>query len=409
MTARDRDFEDWVAEARAVSVVDEIDRRGIRLKRSGNEMVGPCPACGGTDRFSVHPRRNVWCCRKAGRGGDAIALVQYLDGADFLAACETLTGEPPPRGEGTRASPEELAAREEARRAREAEREAASADFREQERKRLYEVWKPAVRMASPIAAYYGGRGIHLPPAFCARFLPEAGYFHGEVEDERGRKRPRRIHRGPAKLLPITDAEGTFQGLHFTFLALDGRGGWRKAEIADPDTGELLPAKKVRGSKRGNRILLVPARRAPTRQVAGEGPETVLSVYTADLLLHRLREDTEYVSSVDLGNLAGKAADGCRLRHPTQTRTDKLGRVCPTFVPGPEPDFSSPAMWVSEAITHLTLLGDGDSDPFTTRAALERAERRHAAPGRHVSTAWPPDGMDFNDLLMRADSAGRAA
>lgn len=403
MTARDRDFDAWTDRARAVSVVDVIERRGIRLKRSGNELVGPCPVCGGDDRFSVHPRRNVWCCRKAGRGGDAIALVQYLDGADFLAACETLTGEPPPRGEGTRASPEELAAREEARRAREVEREAASADFREHERKRLYEMWQAARRGTQPVTDYFARRAIRLPAAFCGRFLAGAPYFHGT--DPAGRWRM--IHRGPAMLLPITDADGVFRGLHFTWLDLSRPKG--KAEIFDPDTGELLPAKKVRGSKRGNRILLVPARRAPTRQVAGEGPETVLSVYTADLLLHRLREDTEYVSSVDLGNLAGKAADGCRLRHPTQTRADKLGRVCPTFVPGPEPDFSSPAMWVSDAITHLTLLGDGDSDPFTTRAALERAERRHAAPGRHVSTAWPPEGMDFNDLLMRADSAGRAA
>ncbi|MEW6256907.1 MAG: CHC2 zinc finger domain-containing protein [Pseudomonadota bacterium] len=398
MTARDRDFDAWVERARTISVIDEIERRGIRLRRAGAELVGPCPACGGTDRFSVHPRRNLWNCRKAGRGGDAIALVQYLDGADFLAACETLTGAPPPRGEGTRASAEDLAARAEARRAREAERELESADFREKERKLCYEKWKRAQRMAPPIRDYFAARRIRLPDAFQARFSPSEGYYHGEEEDERGRKRRRLIFRGPAMLLPITDAEGVFRGLHFTWIDLSQPKG--KAEIIDPDTGELLPSKKVRGSKKGNRILLVPARRAPTRQVAGEGSETVLSVYTSDLLLHRLREDTEYVSSVDLGNLAGKAAEGCRLRHPTQTRTDKAGRVCPTFVPGAEPDFSSPAMWVSEAITHLTLLGDGDSDPFFTRAAMARAERRHAAPGRHVAVEWPPEGLDFNDLLQ---------
>jgi len=394
MTALDRDFDAWVERARAVSVIDEINRRGIRLRRASAELVGPCPACGGRDRFSVHLRRDLWLCRKTGRGGDAIALVQYLDSADFLAACETLTGEAPPRGEGLRASPEELAARAEARRAREAAREAASESYREAERERLYEKWTRAQRLARPIHDYFAARCIRLPDAFHARFSPQEAYFHGENADGTGRM----IHRGPAMLLPITDDEGLFRGLHMTWLDASRPKG--KAEIFDPDTGELLPAKKVRGSKKGNRILLVPAKGAPTRQVAGEGPETVLSVYTADLLLHRLRADTEYVSSVDLGNLAGKAAEGCRLRHPTQTVTDKRGRARAVVVPGVEPDLSSPAMWVSEAITHLILLADGDSDPFATRAAMERAQARHAAPGRHVTTAWPPEGMDFNDLLQ---------
>jgi hypothetical protein len=39
----------------------------------------------------------VWNCRGCGKGGDVIDLVAHLDGADFIAACTTLTGEPPPR------------------------------------------------------------------------------------------------------------------------------------------------------------------------------------------------------------------------------------------------------------------------------------------------------------------------
>lgn len=38
----------------------------LRLKRSGSELVGPCPACNGTDRFHVHwrgARRGVFACR----------------------------------------------------------------------------------------------------------------------------------------------------------------------------------------------------------------------------------------------------------------------------------------------------------------------------------------------------------
>lgn len=394
MSTRDADFDAWVARARAIPVAQEIARRSLHLRRAGSELVGPCPVCGGTDRFSVHPRRNLWNCRKAGRGGDAIALVQYLDGADFLAACETLTGEAPPRGEGTRASPEELAAREEAWRAKQAADAAKADGYRQAERKRLYDMWRAARRGAAPVTDYFARRAIRLPPAFCARFITHAPYFHGT--DAAGRWKM--IHRGPAMLLPITDGEGMFQGLHITWLDLSHAKG--KAEIADPDTGELLPAKKVRGSKRGNRILLVPADRTPVRQVAGEGPETVMSVWTSDLLTERLRADTEYVSAVDLGNLSGEAED--RVRHPTATRTDAAGRTHPLRVPGPTPKADSIVMHVPEAITHLTLLADGDSDPFFTRCAMERAQARHAAPGRHVTVAWPPEGFDFNDILQGA-------
>src|SRR5688572_9488637 len=98
MQQRSPEMEDWVDEARHVSLADEIARRGHGLKRQGAELVGPCPACGGTDRFSINLRKNVFHCRKSGTGGDVIALVQYLDGADFLGACETLTGRAPPFG-----------------------------------------------------------------------------------------------------------------------------------------------------------------------------------------------------------------------------------------------------------------------------------------------------------------------
>jgi hypothetical protein len=53
-------------------------------------------------------------------------------------------------------------------------------------------------------------------------------------------------------------------------------------------------------------------------------------------------------------------------------------------------------MPVPPNITKLIGLGDGDSDPFTTQAAMARFEKRHAAPGRTVRIAWPRPGTDFN-------------
>src|SRR5262245_12674071 len=86
--------EDWIAKARSVLIEDEIGRRGIAL-RGRIEREGPCPVCGGTDRFSINTKKQVWNCRICGKGGDIIDLVQHADGVDFIAACTTLAGERP--------------------------------------------------------------------------------------------------------------------------------------------------------------------------------------------------------------------------------------------------------------------------------------------------------------------------
>ena len=81
--------------ARNVPIEAELARRGHRLKRVGRDLIGPCPACGGTDRFAVTPAKRVWCCRQCAKGGDVIALVQHIDGGEFLDAVETLAGKRP--------------------------------------------------------------------------------------------------------------------------------------------------------------------------------------------------------------------------------------------------------------------------------------------------------------------------
>jgi DNA primase len=69
----------------------------------GGEYAGPCPFCGGHDRFRVWPSsdRPGWWCRQCERNGDAIAYVMQRDALDFRAACERLgvsmPGKPRPR------------------------------------------------------------------------------------------------------------------------------------------------------------------------------------------------------------------------------------------------------------------------------------------------------------------------
>jgi phage/plasmid primase-like uncharacterized protein len=76
-----------------VRIEDELARRGVKLKRVAGELIGPCPVCGGTDRFAISIVKRVWNCRICAKGGDIITLVQHLDGCDFVTAIETLTGE----------------------------------------------------------------------------------------------------------------------------------------------------------------------------------------------------------------------------------------------------------------------------------------------------------------------------
>ena len=164
--ARDLAFEGWIARGRAVRVVEELGRRGhlSRLKRVGTELAGPCPLCGGTDRFGVNPSRNVWNCRGCGIGGDAIKLVRNVDGVDFLQAIEILTGEPRP-GALTGESAAEREIRHAAQTARIAEAEAADArkaneqaGFRERERLRMWDVWKAGRPIGGTVAESYLAR-----------------------------------------------------------------------------------------------------------------------------------------------------------------------------------------------------------------------------------------------------------
>jgi hypothetical protein len=110
---------------------------------------------------------------------------------------------------------------------------------------------------------------------------------------------------------------------------------------------------------------------------------------------------------VSLGNISGRAAG--RVRHPTQTLTDKLGRVRPHFAPDNEPlaDDNCPMINVPESVRELVLLGDGDSEPFFTRMALERAGKRFASayPLLLIRLAMAAPGQDFNDMLMNAAAA----
>lgn len=398
--SRDPAFEEWIEEARALPIAPALDivapHHAISRK---TRFVGPCPGCGGVDRFSLNLKKGIFWCRKSAEGGDAIALARHVQGLEFLDAVELLTGRPAP---GRSVSDEERQARArrvvelEERRKAEAERIAADEnEFRSREIERARKIWKAAGPIHGSIAAaYLVHRGVIVPIGAKLRAASEIPYWHNIGGEWKS------IYAGPAMVAAIQGRDDRFIGCHITWIdaKLSTRSG--KAAIVHPETGEILDAKKVRGSQKGGHIHLGGHTVQPRRFVVGEGIETVLSVQSAEIAAERA-DWTLYWSSVNLHNLGGKSAGG--VPHPTLTLTDAKGRTHAQRVPGPDPDRDDHAVIAPpDGVDDILLLGDGDSDRFTTRNVLCRFAARWARPGRSIRAAWADDGFDFNDMLRGA-------
>lgn len=398
MNHRDPAFEEWIEEARALPIARALDlvapSHSISRK---TRFIGPCPGCGGVDRFSLNMKKNIFWCRKSAEGGDAISLARHIRSCDFLEAVEILTGRPAPGRTVSEEEKRERAARVveiEARRKAESERLAAEEnEFRSREIERARKIWKAAGKIEGSAAeAYLRHRGLVAFPGAKLRAVSDLPYWHNIGGEWRS------IYSGPAMVAAIQGRDGRFIGCHITWIdpALQTASG--KACIAHPETGEILDAKKVRGSQKGGHIKLGGA--GLHRLVVGEGIETVLSVELAESTFERAAS-TFYWSSVNLHNLGGKSAGS--VQHPSLTLTDSKGRTRAQRVPGPVPDLSDIAVLEPpEEVRDILLLGDGDSEHFTTRNVLLRFAARWQRPHRTIRAAWADAGADFNDMLRGA-------
>jgi hypothetical protein len=62
----------------------------------GGQLVGPCPVCGGDDRFWIDKDRKHFGCRGCHeRSGDGIELLRWLTGCSFAEALDQILGERP--------------------------------------------------------------------------------------------------------------------------------------------------------------------------------------------------------------------------------------------------------------------------------------------------------------------------
>lgn len=339
--------------------------------RRGHELEGPCPSCGGRDRFSINLSKNVWNCRQCqAGGGDAISLVQHVFGIDFLHAVGWLTGEDRP----TPVDPEKMERMRRENAEKQARQDAIAEREREQAIRHAAKIWtRTRTPVGSIVVGYYEHRNLGcLPDPMQVRFSPDEPYRI----DLGTRQAPdwQTIHSGPCMVARIARPDDTGGGVHRTWIDLSRRNG--QAEIIHPKTGEVLKSKLTRGSKKGGAIRLYTPP-DPVALIGGEGIET-----TETARGHHFRHDAAYWAFVDRGNMAGRTLSRDRPDEPDPTDSD-------AFLP---PD------WCRE----LIYLGDDGPEHKVTRNALVRGLKRARAhcPTMATKIVWAGEGVDMNDLVM---------
>jgi putative DNA primase/helicase len=201
---------------------------------------GPCPFCGGSDRYRWDDKDGTgsFICASCG-AGDGIALAMRKSGLEFKDVADKIKAMLPelPAASTRQATPN-------------------AADLRQ----RMISTWKEAVPClyGDPVSAYLEGRGIDgVPDGEVLRFARALRYQGSTSEPSRYL---------PAMIAKVTGPDGKGVNVHRTFLDPHGAG---KAPVENPR--RMMPGKVPPGSA----IRLAPVT-AGELGVA-EGIETALS------------------------------------------------------------------------------------------------------------------------------------
>lgn len=380
--SHDPDIEAWIDQARSADILEIATQIGARLKRAGGEWVGPCPRCNGTDRFAVNAIEQVFNCRGA-VGGDVIKLVEHAREVEFMAACEIIIGEPPPRRESQVKPVDPEIARERREERRDQELARAEVEARKQERSadRAARIFNDSTPIAGTQAdAYLRRRGIFLTPEMSSDLRFAAGLeYRGYADPDANEETALGVF--PCMAAAIRNAVGEIIGIHRTYLDPA-----EPVKLKPPGDTKQNKAKKSFGTVMGGAIRLGPVRRI---MAIGEGIETCASWYQLDYG----PDDIGIMSAVSLGNLSG-AATGT-IRHPNGKGT----------IPNGVPDLARPGIVLPDGVEEVILLGDGDSEPIATRARLLTAGSRFRTQGLTVSLQLVLAKADFNDVLLERKRA----
>lgn len=234
---------------------------------------GPCPACGGKDRFRFDDKdgHGGYFCNGCG-AGDGFSLLAKVHGWTALEALQAVTrwlgmvgyGPTPP----TRITPP-------------APPTSPAPATIERMQDRIKTLWREAFTLDAPKAeigrVYLDFRGLGglTPFPHDVRLHPALPYWFPGPDGK-----PVELGRYPALMAVARDIAGKVRGLHRTYLHQAGQG---KAPVVSP-TGEPLPAKKLialaPGAIRGCAIRLYPI--TDSNLAVAEGIETALAVRRAN-------------------------------------------------------------------------------------------------------------------------------
>lgn len=210
-------------------------------ERTARGKHGPCPTCGGKDRFRLHDkhgRGDSWCNNCGPRSGPD--LVMDLMGLDFAEACQWVEGQVG-----------------RVRKVVEPAQKKSTEDLKAD----LKRVWSggQAVTLGDPVWTYLRHRaGIEAIPSGI-RFHPALTYWHEDGTST--------TH--PAMLASVMDSGGKCLTIHRTYLTPDGQ------KAAVPTPRKMMPP--------SDRLHNVAIRLAPVDDgwlAVAEGVETALA-YTA--------------------------------------------------------------------------------------------------------------------------------
>ncbi len=225
-----------------------------------SKKAKPCPACGGSDRFSFTDKHGSgsFVCRGLDRqGGDGFELVMHYLGCDLRGAITAVSNAL--GGAVISATPTVRPMH------------AAVARDHGEALRRMWKEAAPPVQ-GDPVWRYLERRGC-LPAVMPStlRCHPSLPYWIAD-----GGK-PVRLGAYPAMLAAVQGADGITVAMHRTYLQHDGD----KAVVRDPESGEALPVKKLKARKEGvmpgAAVRLFPV--AGARLVVAEGIETALAVH----------------------------------------------------------------------------------------------------------------------------------
>lgn len=159
---------------------------------------GPCPACGGNDRFRFDNKEGTgsYICGQCG-SGDGFKLIEAVTGQEFSEIAKRI---------------DEIC--------QNTDIQAEQPKRRKDPRNALKNVGKRLQRIGQhdPVTMYLKGRGIQGIAGYALRLHPSLGYYERDEFNE-----PRLIGQFPAMVAKIENAEGKTESFHITYLTPEGQ------------------------------------------------------------------------------------------------------------------------------------------------------------------------------------------